>query len=49
MHAFSLSEEITLHMIFTTLEHHVCSLWIDVEVPIFAAYRAVAVGDFLPF
>ena len=49
MHAFLLSEEVTLHVIFAPVEHHVRTLGIDVEIAVFAAYRAIAVGDFQRF
>ena len=49
MHAFLRSEEVTLHMIFAAVEHHLCTLGIDVEIAVFAAYRAIAVGNFLRF
>lgn len=47
MHAFLLSKEVFLHMIFATVEHHVCTLGIDVEIAVFAANRTIAVGNFL--
>lgn len=43
MHPFLLSEEVTLQMILATVKDDVCTLWTNVEIAIFAAYRTVAI------
>lgn len=49
MYAPLRSKGVTLQLIFAATEHHVRTLGIDVEIAIFAAYRAVAVDHFERF